>query len=668
MADDTVMEDVSRPIFDGLVFTINPIPSLTVNYIETLSQDILQNGGELVSFDEENGRVKNLADITHIVSTTSDFPDYNAALDQFKHVVRPVWIEQCLQKKRLMNPRNFSPDPALFMSDVVICCCPDIPEGDQEAIIGGVLALGGQNSNAMSKMVTHLVAMTLDNDKCALAINKRLRCQIVLPHWFDDCLKLGRKIPEGPYTLPDPEIMAKDPGPVAPGKTSREIRNATTPLPADIPTPLSSPSTKQTRSVQAFKDKSIMLSDDLKIGSRIKGTLEELVRNGGGKMTDDVEDADIYICHYRSGPNYVKASQAGKDVGNLSWLYHLITHNAWTSPMRRMLHYPIPLGGIPGFNKYKISLSNYTGEARVYLENLVKATGAEFTKTFRQDNTHLITAHMGSEKCEAAKEWNIHVVNHLWLEESYSRCALQTLSDPRYTHFPRRTNLGEILGQTQIDRAAVEKNFFKREEKPQQLKEKKSEKEIAKSNALSSAVPRPSSDPAERGTPLATKKGRRARSDLNMQTPAATRNSDGKENGTSPTTGSRSAKARAISKLHDQASDIAKFQNEMKRPGGVVHGGRRDKNAEVTEKTSSKSFGRESTGSKRSFDEMDVDKDEDNATEEEEAEEALKKSKKAKKEKKQPIQYRMLLSKDERWATDQKKEATDKVSLSLIVI
>lgn len=68
------------------------------------------------------------------------------------------------------------------MSDVTICCA-DIPEGDKEAIIGGVIAMGGQHSSALSKMVTHLVALTLDNDKCEVAVNKRLRCQIVLPHW-----------------------------------------------------------------------------------------------------------------------------------------------------------------------------------------------------------------------------------------------------------------------------------------------------------------------------------------------------------------------------------------------------------------------------------------------------------------------------------------------------
>jgi len=126
---------------------------------------------------------------------------------------------------------------------------------------------------------------------------------------------------------------------------------------------------------------------------------------------------------------------------------------------------PTPSNGIPSFKEYKISLSNYSGEARIYLENLVKACGAQFTKTMKQDNTHLITAHKGSDKCDAAHEWGTHILNHLWLEESYAQCKEQSITNPKYTHFPPRTNLGEVVGQTQIDRAAVG-HFFYPKRKP----------------------------------------------------------------------------------------------------------------------------------------------------------------------------------------------------------
>ena len=203
-----------------------------------------------------------------------------------------------------------------------------------------------------------------------------------------------------------------------------------------------------------------MLSNQLDLGGRLRGTIEDVIASGGGAVTGSVHKADIFVCHDRDDPDFRVASRAGKHVGNLPWLYYLITHNAWTSPLRRLLHYPVARAGLPGFDKYRISLSNYGGEARLYLENLIVAAGAEFTKTLRQDNTHLITARPHSEKCDAAREWNIHLVNHLWLEESYARWEEQSFTNQRYTHFPPRTNLGEIVGQTQIDRSAMEAVFF----------------------------------------------------------------------------------------------------------------------------------------------------------------------------------------------------------------
>jgi hypothetical protein len=136
----------------------------------------------LQPFDASYGRIDNLEEITHIISLTSDFPDYHRALDLFKHVVKPSWISACLRITKVKNPRTYSPDPALFMSEVVLCC-GDIPEGDKEAIEGGVVAMGGQYTPILSKLVTHLIALDMQDERVQLAISKRLNVQILLPHW-----------------------------------------------------------------------------------------------------------------------------------------------------------------------------------------------------------------------------------------------------------------------------------------------------------------------------------------------------------------------------------------------------------------------------------------------------------------------------------------------------
>ncbi len=69
---------------------------------------------------------------------------------------------------------------------------------------------------------------------------------------------------------------------------------------------------------------------------------------------------------------------------------------------------------------------------------------------------------MHSEKCEAAKDWNIHIVNHLWIEESYTQCEAQSLTNQKYITFPHRTNLGEVIGQNSDERVQAAQNVLSR--------------------------------------------------------------------------------------------------------------------------------------------------------------------------------------------------------------
>lgn len=401
-----------------------------------------------------------------------------------------------------------------------------------------------------------------------------------------------------------------------------------------------------------------MLNSDLKIGSHLTGTLEDLIARGGGSTTGSIHKADILICHYRESAEYRTASRAGKEVGNLTWLYYLLTHNTWTNPMRRLLHYPISQYGLPGFDKFRISLSNYNGEARVYLENLAIAAGGAFTKTMKEDNTHLITAHQHSEKCDAAREWNINMVNHLWLEDSYAKWQIQALSNPRYSHFPPRTNLSGIVGQTQIDKHAVERHFFPQgsiEESDNteagRLNSRRLEQLDQQNSGLPGSSLLPTSSPnaipyrthSENDTPRATKLPKK---DAALRTPAASRLvANGKEAETPSTTGSRGAKDRAAAKLHDQAADIALYEKERKRVGGVIFGGRRQTSEDAV-----------SNGSKKRSSSKD-----DAATDED-----ARDSKRAKKTKPPPV-MRMLLTGYSGWRVG-KKEAEDKASSSTTTV
>lgn len=121
-------------------------------------------------------------EFSHILSSTIDFPGHDAACDALIPVVKPQWVQASLSKYKLANPRQYNPDPKLFMNDVVVCCI-DIPEGDKDAIIGGVLAMGGLYTSRITSSTTHLVTLTMESDKCIGARNRGLNIKMVLPHW-----------------------------------------------------------------------------------------------------------------------------------------------------------------------------------------------------------------------------------------------------------------------------------------------------------------------------------------------------------------------------------------------------------------------------------------------------------------------------------------------------
>jgi hypothetical protein len=411
--------------------------------------------------------------------------------------------------------------------------------------------------------------------------------------------------------------------------------------------------------LNVFQNKKVMLAGDLGIGSHLRGILEALIVSGGGKLANEPQKTDMYISKYRDGEDYKIAARSGKEVGNLAWLYYLITNNTWTSPMRRLLHYPIAREGLPGFTGLRISLSNYSGEARVYLENLIIAAGAECTKTLKQDNTHLITAHVMSEKCAAAKDWGIHLVNHLWLEESYAKWSIQSVTNSRYTHFPSRTNLGEVVGQTKIDRDALERNFFPIDEDVETEDAKEPAKPVLQNNQnnVPSLVPQSSMiDPPRGGaanekpgrsmkpnglTPKAGKEIKKLGEPVNFRTPGPSRFIPAdKEKETPSTTGSRKSKDIAVANLHNIASDIALYEKERKRVGGVVYGGRRKNDEDRVEHNR-----------KRSFD-QDSDTDSSDGTEQKRARKGLP----------SPAMH-LLISGYKKWVDHPKIEDNDKVYL-----
>ena len=549
--------DSQGGVFENQAFAIVRGNSITEDLAATISSQLRLHGGE-VSIDKYPHERLKLNEVSYIIADIYDFPDYYEAVDHFVPVVTPAWIPASIATGKLAHPRKFSPDPHLFMSDV-IATCADLPKGDKDAIAGGILAMGGNYAGKLTAACTHLIALSTDNEKAEQVMKNNLKTQIVLPHWFDDCLKLGRRISEAPYLLPDPEIL-RGPETRAPEPLpNKHIAGATTATP-NTPHP---PKMDGRSKLEVFKNRKVFFDSDLAIGGGLRDILQGMILASDGKVVKKAATADMVICKYREGANFEIAMQKRLDVGNLSWLYYLITHDKWTSPYRRLLHFPLPKEPLEGFENYKIGLSNYTGEARTYLENLIVAAGAECTKNLKSDNTHLITAHRKSEKATAAEEWGVNVVNHLWLEESYAKWKKQSVSITRYNQFPKGTNLGDVVGMTQIDRQVIETCFLEQTSPLPPVS--------TRPEAFDNSAQRPSRN-AKISAETPTRSAR---------TPLPANNLAMSETPAPPSSvTSRRSKTAANAKLSDLTSDIALYEKERKRVGGVVYGGRRKDDAD----------------------------------------------------------------------------------------
>ncbi|KAI1777052.1 BRCT-containing protein [Hypoxylon cercidicola] len=574
----------SAALFSNCVFLFVKSKDLDNDSLESFKAIVEERGG--VVKEPTRTEPVDLAEdkITHIIANTIEFEDYTKATSMMIAVVKSSWIQASLMKGRQAQIRPFTPDPRMIFSDVVLSCA-DIPSTDKDTIIGATMAMGGMDSELVTKLTTHICALSLDHPKCELARKRHIKCKIVLPHWFDDCFKLGKRIDEGPYLFPDPAYLRASPTDAIAVPSSQHLEGATSASPDYIPAPSDVAGARPTLTV--FEGKRVMLSTDLSIRDRLKEIIQGLINNGGGEMTDHVEDCNWFICQYRDGPQYIRAAQAGKTVGNLSWLYYTITHNKWTDPLHRLLHYPVPRDGIPGFKGKKITVSNYGGEARIYLENLITATGAEYTKTMKAENTHLITARNNSEKWDAAVDWGIERLNHLWLEESYAKCEAQTVGLEKYIHFPPRTNLSEIIGQTFLDEKKLRALYYPggpENSTPSKLKRKM--QDMANENSYSDgpaegvAIGRQAhkefdvmmdtdADYAQKTTEVfGVPAPQRRRATTQFATPAKGRHvREGKENETPSTvsSSSRSAKDKALNRLSALAPDINLYEKEKKR-------------------------------------------------------------------------------------------------------
>ncbi|GAA6018796.1 hypothetical protein JCM11491_003452 [Sporobolomyces phaffii] len=223
-----------RDLFAGVVFylhdTIHPVVRLALRTL------LVESGATECPPCRPNRF--DTSKLTHFVTDTLDFPEHalltrRNAPDSHSHshsdpkgkgtalergapdddhvgdgkikIVLPAWVTRSFDLQALQQSRFYSPDPALFLSSTCICTT-GLPIADDLTICAAVEAFGGQWRRELTREVTHLISVAAHGKKYDMAVKfgTELGIAIVLPHWFEESLKLNQLVPMDVYRFPDP--------------------------------------------------------------------------------------------------------------------------------------------------------------------------------------------------------------------------------------------------------------------------------------------------------------------------------------------------------------------------------------------------------------------------------------------------------------------------------
>lgn len=457
-------------VFKHSIFLIVDTPAISGDDVSELTALISRNGGSsFVKLPQDTLGAIEANKITHIITASYDFAEYDNAMELLIPVTSSQWVYDSVNS----HPRNYklySPVPLPFMDRVVLCIADNLPEGDRELMYAGIRAFGGQFLDALSRYTTHLVAVDLSNNKSVVATNIKvkedLEIKIVLPHWVDACITQQKHVDETPYLLSDPVVLQT-------GKPHFVKTHLVSPFDDDYVNALD-----PTLKTDVLKNKKVHVANDYNLSEHFYLAISDLITLCGASIEDSFgPNIDVYIGKYRQGQEFKRACTRNIDVASLQWVYHLVMAKKYTSPLKsNLLHFPIPNENIPEFMNLRISVTGYTGDARYYLSLLISYMGAEFTKTLDSENDILVCGRPVGDKYDAVKEkWTfVKVVNHLWIEECFAQWKYLPPTDPRYT-----TLGSEIspLGRCRLKKADINK-WVKTESEASGIDDSANEEEI----------------------------------------------------------------------------------------------------------------------------------------------------------------------------------------------
>ncbi|KAK6973828.1 PAX-interacting protein 1 [Biomphalaria glabrata] len=153
------------------------------------------------------------------------------------------------------------------------------------------------------------------------------------------------------------------------------------------------------------------------IGLEEVAAWKKVIEQYGGQVeTSYCNRVSHVLCANQKSDVFKMALKEGKRVVTAFWLNDCLLQKKMVPPWQA-LHLPLSFHSEkPGFNQM-ISVTNFDGEERVRLKQMINAIGAKYTGYMTHHNSALICKKPGGMKFEKAKEWRIAVVNVQWLSD-----------------------------------------------------------------------------------------------------------------------------------------------------------------------------------------------------------------------------------------------------------
>ncbi|KAI8972183.1 hypothetical protein BD414DRAFT_448733 [Trametes punicea] len=460
---------MSQSVFEGVRYHISETLSPTQR--EQLREVLDARGAKSVTSPSD-------PELTHFITSSIPLEDFVEPLpeDSSVHVVTPRWVERSAVLASLQDPEYYSADPAHLFSEVT-AAATDLSQADCELMSAAITALGGQWRSALTRDVTHLFALAPGSAKyeTAMHFKEQTGVCVLVPHWFDDTVRLGiRDLPTHNYEWPEPRVFRQRPE----GRTPQEDVDYEPPPERMVLYNTASMSNEEQSKVRpatrnVWNGKRILLGLSLDLSRNQRSALAADIRRQGGEVIElsllesadraerareelkKLDEADIFVTRYRTGPAYAKAYKRGLTIGTLAWLWYVRATGTLTRPADQLLHYPIPDKPAEGFTKEVITVTNYTGKDREYLKKLITLMGGEFTASMSAErNTIVVAAYLHGTKTDKATSWSIPIVNHTWIEDCFVQWRRLTPAREKYIVFPPGVDFSTVLAERGLGRIA----------------------------------------------------------------------------------------------------------------------------------------------------------------------------------------------------------------------